>query len=230
MLPRLAELDGQTSHKTIVKKTLSASFGTTRRNPGPACAPRYYYCSINSWIMHGNFAQRGEFHAKLVNSNIHQSLLPKPWVTATAQVIWSIQSGVDAAPGRKSVEPLRRTHPPACSAKHQSCITCGAVGVSDKRVLSVYRDGHAPSWAKRIFYWIVDYTGFKPKKRSPFGGSAPSIAAVGASSDNCQVGGESAFSTERGSVPIDWAAVLCRKWCKDRGGKKSVCQGAEVSN
>ncbi|CAB3772891.1 IS701 family transposase ISRso17 [Paraburkholderia humisilvae] len=74
-------------------------------------------------------------------------------------------------------------------------------------------DAHAAE--ETGYYWIIDETGFRKKRRHSVGVARQYCGQLG-KQDNCQVAVRLSIATQRGSLRVAWQLYVPREWTDDR--------------
>ena len=127
-------------------------------------------------------------------------------------------TGLVAASGRKSVEPMAAiTAPERTPAQHQSLLHFVGQGAwSDGAVLAKVREMVLPRIERygAIKAWIVDDTSF-PKKGEHSVGVAPQYCGQLGKQANCQVAVSLSLANDAASLPVAYRLYLPKDWAED---------------
>jgi SRSO17 transposase len=127
-------------------------------------------------------------------------------------------TGLVAASGRKSVEPMAAiTAPERTPAQHQSLLHFVGQGAwSDGSVLAKVREMVLPRIERHgaIKAWIVDDTGF-PKKGEHSVGVARQYCGQLGKQANCQVAVTLSLVNDAASLPVAYRLYLPKDWAED---------------
>ena len=127
-------------------------------------------------------------------------------------------TGLVAASGRKSVEPMAAiTAPERTPAQHQSLLHFVGQGAwSDGAVLAKVREMVLPRIERHgvIKAWIVDDTGF-PKKGEHSVGVARQYCGQLGKQANCQVAVSLSLANDAASLPVAYRLYLPKDWAED---------------
>src|ERR1700756_1358645 len=127
-------------------------------------------------------------------------------------------SGLLAAEGRRSVEPMAAvTAPGRVSVQHQKLLHFVAEGAwSDEEVLAKVRELVMPAIERHgpIKAWIVDDTGFPKQGRHSVGVHHQYCGELGKQA-NCQVAVTLSIANRHASLPIAYRLYLPKDWAED---------------
>src|SRR5216683_2258541 len=141
-------------------------------------------------------------------------------------------SGLLAAPGRKSVEPMAAVTAPArVSAQHQKLLHFVANAPwSDEGVLAKVRELVIPAIERHgpIEAWIVDDTAF-PKQGSHSVGVHHQYCGQLGKQANCQVVVTLSIANHHASLPIAYRLYLPQEWAQDAARRKKARVPEEVA-
>ena len=141
-------------------------------------------------------------------------------------------TGLLAAEGRKSVEPLAAVTAPAeLAAQHQKLLHFVANSAwSDERVLAKVREIAVPAIERDgpIEAWIIDDTGFPKKGRHSVGVSRQYCGQLG-KQDNCQVAVSLSLANREASLPVAYRLYLPEEWAKDQDLRRKAKIPAEIA-
>ena len=128
-------------------------------------------------------------------------------------------TGLLAAEGRKSVEPLAAvTAPAGLAAQHQKLLHFVANSAwSDERVLAKVREIAVPAIERDgpIEAWIIDDTAFPKQGKHSVGVKHQYCGQLGKQA-NCQVVVTLSIANHYASLPIAYRLYLPEEWAKDR--------------
>ena len=134
-------------------------------------------------------------------------------------------TGLLAAQGRKSVEPLAAvTAPGAVSAQHQKLLHFVANAPwSDERVLAKVREMVLPAIERHgpIEVWIVDDTAFPKRGPHSVGAHHQYCGQLGKQA-NCQVVVTLSIANHNASLPIAYRLYLPKAWVEDAARRKKA--------
>jgi SRSO17 transposase len=134
-------------------------------------------------------------------------------------------TGLLAAEGRKSVEPLASvTAPASVSAQHQKLLHFVANSPwSDARVLAKVREIVVPEIERHgpIKVWIIDDTGFPKQGEHSVGVKHQYCGQLGKQA-NCQVAVTLSIANEHASLPIAYQLYLPKEWAEDAERRKKA--------
>ena len=129
-------------------------------------------------------------------------------------------TGLLAAEGRKSAEPLAATTAPASvSVQHQQLLHFVANGPwSDERVLAKVQEMVLPSIKRRepIQAWIMDDTSFPKQGKHSVGVHHQYCGQLGKQA-NCQVAVTLSIANHHASLPIAYRLYLSQDWAEEPG-------------
>ena len=141
-------------------------------------------------------------------------------------------TGLLAAEGRKSVEPMAAvTAPATVSAQHQKLLHFVASAPwSDERVLAKVRAMVVPALERHgpIEAWIIDDTAF-PKQGSHSVGVHHQYCGQLGKQANCQVAVTLSIANRHGSLPIAYRLYLPKAWADDAGRRNRAHVPAEIT-
>ena len=127
-------------------------------------------------------------------------------------------TGLLAAEGRKSVEPLAAVTAPArTAAQHQSLLHLVAQAPwSDAAVLRRVRERAMASLVRQepIQAWIIDDTGYPKKGHHSVGVARQYCGQVG-KRENCQTAVSLSIATHQASLPVAYRLYLPKSWADD---------------
>jgi len=134
-------------------------------------------------------------------------------------------TGLVAASGRKSVEPMAAiTAPGRTAAQHQSLLHFVGQGTwSDDAVMTKVREMVLPKIERHgaIKAWIIDDTSF-PKKGEHSVGVAPQYCGQLGKQANCQVAVSLSLATDAASLPVAYRLYLPKAWAEDDERRRKV--------
>jgi SRSO17 transposase len=140
-------------------------------------------------------------------------------------------TGLLAAEGRKSVEPLAAvTAPAGLAAQHQKLLHFVANSAwSDERILAKVRDIAVPAIERDgpIEAWIIDDTAFPKQGKHSVGVQHQYCGQLGKQA-NCQVVVTLSIANHHASLPIAYRLYLPEEWAKDRGRRKEAHVPKEI--
>src|SRR6516165_3922552 len=140
-------------------------------------------------------------------------------------------TGLLAAEGRKSVEPLASvTAPASVSAQHQKLLHFVANSPwSDARVLAKVREIVVPEIERHgpIKVWIIDDTGFPKQGEHSVGVKHQYCGQLGKQA-NCQVAVTLSIANEHASLPIAYRLYLPKEWAEDAERRKKARVPEEI--
>ena len=141
-------------------------------------------------------------------------------------------TGLLAAEGRKSAEPLAATTAPASvSVQHQKLLHFVANGPwSDERVLAKVQEMVLPSIKRRepIQAWIIDDTSFPKQGKHSVGVHHQYCGQLGKQA-NCQVAVTLSIANHHASLPIAYRLYLPEVWAEDAERRKKARVPEEVT-
>jgi SRSO17 transposase len=141
-------------------------------------------------------------------------------------------TGLLAAEGRKSVEPLAAvTAPTRLAAQHQKLLHFVANAPwSDERVLAKVRAIVVPAIERSgpIEAWIIDDTAF-PKQGTHSVGVQHQYCGELGKQANCQVVVTLSIANHHASLPIAYRLYLPEEWAKDRARRKEAHIPKEIA-
>src|SRR6516164_2104995 len=140
-------------------------------------------------------------------------------------------TGLVAASGRKSVEPMAAiTAPERTAAQHQSLLHFVGQGAwSDDAVLAKVREMVLPEIERHgaIKAWIIDDTSF-PKKGGHSVGVAHQYCGQLGKQANCQVAVSLSVANDAASLPVAYRLYLPNAWAEDDERRRKVGVPKEV--
>jgi len=140
-------------------------------------------------------------------------------------------TGLLAAEGRKSVEPMAAvTAPTRTSVQHQKLLHFVANAPwSDERVLTKVREKVLPAIERHgpIAAWIIDDTSF-PKQGSHSVGVEHQYCGQLGKQANCQVAVTLSIANHHASLPIAYRLYLPKEWAQDAARCKKAHVPADV--
>ena len=140
-------------------------------------------------------------------------------------------TGLVAASGRKSVEPMAAiTAPERTAAQHQSLLHFVGQGAwSDDAVLAKVREMVLPEIERHgaIKAWIIDDTSF-PKKGGHSVGVAHQYCGQLGKQANCQVAVSLSLANDAASLPVAYRLYLPNAWAEDDERRRKVGVPKEV--
>jgi SRSO17 transposase len=140
-------------------------------------------------------------------------------------------TGLLAAEGRKSVEPMAAVTAPArVSGQHQKLLHFVANSPwSDARVLAKVREVVVPEIERHgpIKAWIIDDTGF-PKQGEHSVGVAHQYCGQLGKQANCQVAVTLSIANDHASLPIAYQLYLPKEWAEDAERRKKARVPEEI--
>jgi SRSO17 transposase len=141
-------------------------------------------------------------------------------------------TGLLAAQGRKSVEPLAAvTAPKEVSAQHQKLLHFVANAPwSDERVLAKVRELVQPAIERHgpIEVWIIDDTAFPKSGRHSVGAHHQYCGQLGKQA-NCQVVVTLSIANHHASLPIAYRLYLPKAWVEDASRRKRTHVPEEIA-
>src|SRR6266511_1911013 len=140
-------------------------------------------------------------------------------------------TGLLAAEGRKSVEPMAAVTAPAeVSAQHQKLLHFVANAPwSDERVLAKVREMVVPAIERDgpIEAWIIDDTSY-PKQGTHSVGVHHQYCGQLGKQANCQVAVSLSIANHTASLPVTYRLYLPETWTKDRARRKKAGVPKEI--
>ena len=134
-------------------------------------------------------------------------------------------TGLLAASGRKSVEPIAAaTAPERTSAQHQSLLHFVNQGPwSDAAVLAEVRAMVLPQIERNgsIEAWIIDDTGF-PKQGKHSVGVSHQYCGQSGKQDNCQIAVSLSLANHHASLPVAYQLYLPKSWSEDTARRRKA--------
>jgi SRSO17 transposase len=134
-------------------------------------------------------------------------------------------TGLVAASGRKSVEPMAAiTAPGRTAAQHQSLLHFVGQGTwSDDAVLTKVREMVLPEIERHgaIKAWIIDDTSFPKKGEHSVGVSHQYCGQLGKQA-NCQVAVSLSLANDAASLPVAYRLYLPKPWAEDHERRRKV--------
>jgi SRSO17 transposase len=141
-------------------------------------------------------------------------------------------TGLLAADGRKSVEPMAAvTAPAGVSAQHQKLLHFVANAPwSDEVVLAKVREMALPAIERRgpIEAWIIDDTSFPKQGKHSVGVHRQYCGQLGKQA-NCQVAVTLSVANHHASLPIAYRLYLPQEWAEDAARRKKARIPEEIA-